>query len=85
VTPEAQRAHLQHVADWQAAGKIVAAGQIKDDGEIRGIFVFATDAAEAQRFVAEDPHAKAGKRTMDLFTWWCADHVMPAPEGQREK
>ena len=74
---DAQRAHLQHISDMQAAGKLAAVGPILDGGPIAGIFVFKTDAAEAKRLAAEDPHVKAGRLTLELFTWWCGEHIMP--------
>jgi uncharacterized protein YciI len=76
-SPDAQRAHLQHIADMQAAGEIAAVGPTLDQGEVRGLFVFKTDAAEARRLEAEDPHVKAGRLTLELYTWWCAEHVLP--------
>jgi uncharacterized protein YciI len=74
---DAQLAHLKHIAAMQAAGKLAAVGQVTDGGPITGVFVFNTDAAEARRLASEDPHVKAGRRTMELFAWWCAEHVMP--------
>ena len=76
-TPDAQRAHLQHIADMQAAGKLAAVGPTPDGGVLRGIFVFKTDAAEARRLASEDPHVRSGRSVVDLYSWWCADHVMP--------
>jgi uncharacterized protein len=76
-TPDAQRSHLQHIADMQAAGKLAAVGPVTDEGPLRGIFVFKTDAAEANRLVSADPHVAAGRLRLDLFTWWCAEHVLP--------
>jgi len=75
--PDAQRAHLQHIADMQAAGKLAAVGPMTDDGPIRGMFVFRTDEAEARRLASQDPHVRAGRLVLGLFTWWCAEHVMP--------
>lgn len=73
----AQREHLQHIADMQAAGKLAAVGPTPDGGPLQGIFVFKTDAAEAKRLAAEDPHVKAGRMTVELYSWWCAAHVLP--------
>ncbi len=76
-TADAQRAHLQHIADMQAAGKIAAVGPTLDEGTVGGIVVFKTDAAEARRLLSEDPHVEAGRFVPELYTWWCADHVLP--------
>jgi uncharacterized protein len=76
-TPDAQRSHLQHIAEMQAAGKLAAVGPIADDGPLRGLFVFKTDAAEARTLASADPHIAAGRLRLELFTWWCAEHVLP--------
>jgi uncharacterized protein len=75
--PDAQRAHLQHIADMQAAGKLAAVGPTTDGGALQGIFIFKTDAAEATRLAVDDPHVKAGRLVLEQYTWWCAEHVMP--------
>jgi len=76
-SPYAERAHLQYIAEMQAAGKLAAVGPMPDDGALQGIFVFKTDAAEAKRLASEDPHVQDGRLVVDLYPWWCADHVMP--------
>ena len=76
-TPEGQKAHLEHIAAMQAAGKLAAVGPIVDEGDLRGIYIFNTDAAEAKRLASEDPHVKAGRMTVEVLTWWCAEKVMP--------
>lgn len=76
-TAAEQRAHLQHIAEMQAAGRLAAVGPTPGADALRGIFIFKTDAAEAKRLSAEDPHVKAGRMTVELYTWWCAEHVMP--------
>jgi len=72
-----QRAHLQHIADMQGAGKLAAVGPMLDDGPLLGVFVFNTDADEARKLAAADPHIKDGRMRLELLTWWCADHVLP--------
>jgi uncharacterized protein YciI len=86
-TPEAQRAHLQNIAEMQAAGKLAAVGPVTDEGTLRGILVFKTDGAEAKALASADPHVKAGRLRAEIFTWWCAEKVMPdvlppAPVGK---
>ena len=60
-----------------AAGKLAAVGPVTDGGPIAGIIVFSTDAAEALGLASEDPLVKAGRLKIELFTWWCAEKVMP--------
>jgi uncharacterized protein YciI len=76
-TPEQQRAHLQHIADMQAAGKLAAVGPVVEGGALRGVFVFKTDAAEAKALASADPHVKAGRLRLEIVTWWCAEKVLP--------
>jgi uncharacterized protein YciI len=76
MTPERekmQRGHLQHIADMAGSGKIVAAGPFLDDGELRGVFVFNCDAAEAKRLVEEDPSVVAGHHAAEYLSWVVAD------------
>lgn len=75
---EAQRAHLEHIAAMQATGKLAAVGPIAGDGDLRGLFVFKTEAAEAKALAAADPHVKAGRMRVEIVTWWCAEKVMPS-------
>jgi len=74
-----QERHMAHIREMAASGALVAAGPFLDDGELRGIFVFATDAADAQRRAAEDPAVHAGRLALEFHEWWLAEGVMPAP------
>jgi uncharacterized protein len=80
-TPEhqaLQEAHLANIrALWQA-GKMVIAGPMGDDGDLRGIFVF--DVAtldEAKALVASDPAVKAGRLVAEIHPWWVERRALP--------
>ena len=52
-------------------GKVIIAGRIEDDPELRGVLVFNTKSAdEAKEWMAGDPAVKAGHFTMELHPWW---------------
>ena len=53
---EIQRAHLDHINKLAEEGKLVLAGPFMDEGDIRGIFLFAVETLEeAEELTAEDP------------------------------
>ena len=62
---------------WQAR-KLVIAGPLGDDGDLRGIFVF--DVAtldEAKALVASDPAVKAGRLVAEIHPWWVERRALP--------
>lgn len=66
-----QRDHLQHVRTLAEQGHLVLAGPFMDDGELRGIFIFATDDLEQARAWTEaDPAVQAGSLVMELKPWY---------------
>ena len=74
-----QAGHMANIQQMAAAGKLVAAGPMGDDGDIRGIFVCkAGSLAAAQALAANDPMIQAERLKLD----W---HVWRAPKGIGEK
>ena len=66
-----QRAHLDHIRHMAEAGKLVVAGPFLDQGELRGIFIFAVDSLEeAEALTAADPAVQAGRLAMELRPWY---------------
>ncbi|MGH9802497.1 MAG: YciI family protein, partial [Blastocatellia bacterium] len=66
-----QAGHMANINKMAASGKLMAAGPMGDDGDLRGIFLFkAASLDEAKAMAAEDPAIKAGRLRMDIFTWW---------------
>jgi len=72
-TPEVkkiQEGHMANINQMAKAGKLLAAGPIADDGEIRGIFIFkAASLEEARSLAAEDPAIKSGRLTLEIQNW----------------
>lgn len=77
MTPDEQRAHLMHMDAMVKAGHLVTAGPMLEPGELAGLFVFATDAAEADRLAGSDPAVKSGKMVVDRHPWLVAEGVLP--------
>lgn len=71
-----QAGHMANINKMALSGKLVAAGPMGDDGDLRGIFLFkAASLAEAKALAAEDPAIKAGRLRMDIFTWYGPKHI----------
>jgi uncharacterized protein YciI len=73
-----QEAHMANIrALWQDR-KLVIAGPMGDDGDLRGIFVF--DVAtldEAKALAASDPAVKAGRLLAEIHPWWVERRALP--------
>jgi uncharacterized protein YciI len=72
-TPETERlqaGHMANITKMAQLGKLMAAGPMGGNGNIRGIFVFkAVSLEEAQTLAADDPAVKAGRLTLEFLTW----------------
>ncbi|MCB9246211.1 MAG: hypothetical protein H6606_07240 [Flavobacteriales bacterium] len=66
------RAHLDNINRLAEEGKLVLAGPFMgDSGELRGIYLFATeDTMEARRWTNSDPSIQAGRLKMELLPWY---------------
>jgi uncharacterized protein YciI len=69
-TDSLQAGHMANIGRMAAAGKLVAAGPFLDDGNLRGIYIFTADSAEAASFAAEDPAVKAGRLVLELHPFY---------------
>lgn len=76
-TARLQRAHLDNISRMAEEGKLVVAGPFLDDGEVRGIYIFAVETLEeAQELTSTDPAIKAGRLVMDLHPWYASAALM---------
>lgn len=72
-----QQAHMENIRRMAKAGQLVLAGPFMDDGEIRGIYVFAVDSVEeGRRLTATDPAIQAGSLVMELHPWYGSAALM---------
>ena len=80
-TPEQQelmKAHLANIGRLNSLGKLVIAGPMGDNGDIRGIFVFKTASIdEALQLSNTDPAVKAGHLVVDLHAWLVPSGGLP--------
>jgi uncharacterized protein len=77
-TQQLQLGHLWHLRKLMDAGKIVAAGPVSNNSDIRGIMVLQTETLQEARAIAnQDPMVKAGRLKVELHPWWVSKGVMP--------
>jgi len=70
-TSPLRQQHLAYVHSMIETGKVIIAGRIEDDPELRGVLVFNTKSAdEAKEWMGADPAVKDGHFTMELHPWW---------------
>lgn len=74
VTPEIERLqaeHMAHIKSMADSGSLVAAGPMRDNVELRGIFLFKTDSyGDARALAGADPAVKAGRLVVELHPWY---------------
>lgn len=76
-----QSAHMENINRLAEQGSLVMAGPFLDDGELRGIYIFAVDSIEAaQALTATDPAIQAGSLIMELKRWYGSAALMQAGE-----
>lgn len=68
---ELMRGHLDNIQRLADDGVLVLAGPFADDGELRGIYVFAVGSVEeARALTATDPAIASGALVMELHPWY---------------
>ena len=84
-----QEGHMANIRKMAAAGKLIVAGPMGDDTDLRGIFIFkAKSPAEVQAMAQEDPAIKAGRLVLELHPWFAAAGLRvndPVAPQQRPK
>lgn len=74
---ELQAGHMANIRRMAAAGQLVLAGPFMDDGELRGIYLFAVATIEeARALTATDPAIQAGTLVMELRPWYGSAALM---------
>src|SRR5947207_8312140 len=70
-TSSLRQQHLEYVYSLLETGKVIIAGRIKDDPELRGVLIFNTKSEEeARNWITADPAVKAGHFAVELHPWW---------------
>jgi len=66
-----QRAHLAHLFDLEASGRLRLFGPVLDAGDLRGIGVLTVPTrAEAEALIADDPAVRAGRLILEIRPWF---------------
>lgn len=68
-----QEQHLAHLSLMYEKKKMCIAGPFMEDGDIRGICVYATETADEAKQLAEaDPAVKCGRLQVEVHAWYAA-------------
>ena len=68
---ELQKAHMANISRLVDEGKLVVAGPMMDDTDLKGIYVFdVTTVEEARALTETDPAIQAGSLVMELHPWY---------------
>lgn len=71
-----QAAHMDHLGSMWTQGKLLGAGPILKEGDLRGILIFGgLTADEAQALAAQDPKVKAGVLQVEVHPWMAASGI----------
>jgi len=77
-TKKIQAGHMAHLEASGKSGKLVIAGPLSDNGDIRGILVYKTATIDEARAIASaDPAVKAGRLKVELHPWMVSKGALP--------
>lgn len=80
-----QRAHMDNITRMAEEGVLVVAGPFMDDGDIRGIYIFAVETLEeAEKLTSSDPAIQAGSLVMELHQWYGSAALMKVNDIHNE-
>ncbi|MEP7267362.1 MAG: YciI family protein [Saprospiraceae bacterium] len=78
---ELQAAHLANITRLANEGKLVLAGPMMTDEEIRGIYIFdVRTVKEAETLTETDPAVKAGTLIMEMHPWYGSASLKEIPK-----
>jgi len=78
-TKKIQAGHMAHLEASGKSGKLVIAGPLSDNGDIRGILVYKTATIDEARAIASaDPAVKAGRLKVELHPWMVSKGALPS-------
>ena len=73
-TAQLHQKHVAYVMSLLQSGKVMIAGPLTDDQDIRGVYIFrAPSADEAKAWAAADPAVAAGHLVVEMHPWWSED------------
>ncbi len=66
-----QAGHMTNINRLASEGKIIMAGPMGSDGDLRGIFIMnCKDSSEVEQIVNTDTAVITGRLTMEYYPWW---------------
>jgi len=66
-----QEGHMAKIRQMSERGEIITAGPFEEDGDLRGLLIFATGSVErAREMFAADPAILAGRIVLEFLTWY---------------
>lgn len=75
-----QAAHMANIVRLAAEGKLVLAGPMMSDEDIRGIYIFNVPTIEeAKKLTESDPAIQAGSLIMEMHPWYGSATLMDIP------
>ena len=77
LTAAEQLEHLKYMDTMVKAGHLVTAGPVLEPGDLAGLFVYDTDAAQAQKLAGSDPAVTSKKMVVEQHPWFMAEQVLP--------
>ena len=79
-----QSAHMANIQRMADIGKLVVAGPMLDDSEIKGIYIFDVETVEeAKKLTETDPAIQAGRLIMELHPWYSSAAIMDVPNTHK--
>jgi uncharacterized protein YciI len=76
VLADTVKLHLPYLIGLMHQGKLALAGPFRDDGEIKGIFIYSGPMEEAMKLESEDPMVKNGFFKLEGHPWATAKGVL---------
>jgi uncharacterized protein YciI len=68
-----QAGHMANIKKMGEAGKLIVAGPMGDDGDLRGIFIFDAKSPDEVRALADrDPAIQQRRLILELHPWYAA-------------
>jgi len=85
-SPEYQellKPHRALIGKLSAEGTMALAGPLRDEGELKGVFIYSVGAEQAAKLAQEDPLVKAGYLKPEMHPWITAKGVLAAGQAMK--
>lgn len=76
-----QKGHMDNIQYLAGIGKMVLAGPMMEDGDMRGIFILDVQSIEeAERLISVDPAITSGRLKAEYHSWYGSAAIKKVPE-----